>query len=152
MVGRRKKKRSSPKECHDTVRKGSSRCYGCVVYIMEETLCSAIRKIMSSHVNGRCVCSVEMSGLWSSKYFCWLRSCPCVCGKPRENRDTSRCSIEQTALFIPFFCFSLISSSFLPPFGSLDPFPSLLCCLGLLQAPWRPEDEWLFLTREDGRD
>lgn len=68
-----------------------------------------------------------------------------------ENRDVGLCSAEQTALFIPFSTF-LSFSSFLPPFGSLDRLPSLLRCQGLLPAPWRPEDWWLFLTPEDGRD
>lgn len=123
----------------------------CVVYIMKETLCGAIRKIMSSHVNDRSVCRVQ-------------NECPLICKafllrewnrlhvwKSSEDRDATQCGIEQTALFILFSPF-LSFSSFLPPFGSLDTFPSLLRCPGPSPAPGRPEDEWLFLTLEDGRD
>lgn len=85
--------------------------HSCVVYIIDETLCSAIRKIMSSHVNDRSVCALQ-------------NECPVICKalpqrvktclyiwKSSENRDASLCSIEQTALFIPF---SLIFILFTP--------------------------------------
>lgn len=147
--GKRHKQR--PNENHDTVKKGSRRRYSCVVYIIEETLCCAIRKIMLSHVNDQGVCSVQNECPLICKAL-RLRMSNCVyVWKSSENRDASLCSIEQTALFIPFSPF-LSFFSFLPPFGSLDTFPSLLRCPGLSPAPRRLEDEWLFLTLEDGRD
>lgn len=61
-----KRHRQQPKENDDAVKKGLSLCYTRVLYIIEETLSETIRKVMSSHVNDRSVCSVQ-------------NECPLIC-------------------------------------------------------------------------
>ncbi|KAF0033738.1 hypothetical protein F2P81_013804 [Scophthalmus maximus] len=65
---RGKRQNRSPNQDHDAMsKKGLSRRCSCAVYIIEETLCTVIRKIMSSHVNDQTVCTVQMD----NKILAW---------------------------------------------------------------------------------
>lgn len=112
---RGKRQNRSPNQDHDAMsKKGLSRRCSCAVYIIEETLCTVIRKIMSSHVNDQTVCTVQSE-------------CPLICKalapslksflsvwKPSENINASLAQCRTDGIIYPVSSFSQIFLSFTP--------------------------------------
>lgn len=129
-----------PRYCR---KKGLSQCYSCVEYITEEALCSAIRKIMSSHVNDRSVCIVQNECPLICKAL--LFRVVCIYGNPVEIETLVRTVWNRQHYLSPFspifFLFIPLWVSGSVPVSSRLPGP----------FPWPLETEGRVVISDFGR-